>query len=117
MGTDPTVRLRRESKYTFLSENIRVREILGFPNISPPCRVRVRANRLLADSDTLPQASYESVGPRPNYEGTTPAQKPEWGPCLARVRANRLLADSDTLSQASYKSVGPRPNCEGTAQA
>ncbi|GKC22467.1 trafficking protein particle complex subunit 13 [Tanacetum coccineum] len=30
-----------------------------------PCRARVRANRLFADSDTLPQASYES-GPRPS---------------------------------------------------
>ncbi|GJS84769.1 ankyrin repeat-containing protein [Tanacetum coccineum] len=77
-GTDPTVRLRRESKYTFLSENIRW----------GPYWVRVRANRLLADSDTLPQASHES----------------EWGPCRARVRANRLLADSDTLPQVSYGS-------------
>ncbi|GJU56102.1 hypothetical protein Tco_1229816 [Tanacetum coccineum] len=41
-----------------------------------PCRARVRTNRLFADSDTLSQASYGSVGPRPNCEGTTQAQKP-----------------------------------------
>ncbi|GJV90854.1 hypothetical protein Tco_1538667 [Tanacetum coccineum] len=41
-----------------------------------PCRARVRANRLFADSDTLSQASYESVGPSPNCEGTAQAQKP-----------------------------------------
>ncbi|GJR19148.1 hypothetical protein Tco_0967675 [Tanacetum coccineum] len=51
---DLTIGLRRESKYTYLSENVRASPILGFPNISlvsvsglkwAPCLARVRGNR------------------------------------------------------------------------
>ncbi|GJR91672.1 hypothetical protein Tco_0215683 [Tanacetum coccineum] len=97
MGTDLTVRLRRESKYTFLSENIRSGALVGQGSALIAClRIRTLFRRrpteavrvrlvILEPCRCSPGLNIGSLylllilfGPRPNCEGTAQAQKPDF---------------------------------------